>query len=259
MTEQAVVQPGPEQKSRFTLPSAYTILFALIVLAAIATWVIPAGTYDLNADGEPIPGTYHEVDAKPSRILVDSLTAPINGLYGIEDATGNINYYNSGTLFGAIDIALFILVIGGFLGVTMKTGAIQAGIGSLVQRMAGRERLLIPALMCVFALGRHDLRDGGGEPRVLRAGDHGPDRRGLRRAHRAPRSSCSAAGSACSGRRSTRSRPGSRRGSRASRISDGLVGRLVILVAGAGDRHLLRPPLRRPGQGRSVEVGRLRR
>jgi uncharacterized ion transporter superfamily protein YfcC len=37
-------------------------------------------------------------------------------------------------LFGAIDIALFILVIGGFLGVTMKTGAIEAGIGHLVQR-----------------------------------------------------------------------------------------------------------------------------
>jgi uncharacterized ion transporter superfamily protein YfcC len=143
----------PEQKSRFRLPSAYTILFALIVLAAIATWIIPAGTYNLSADGEPIPGTYHEVDSKPARILVDSLTAPINGLYGIENATGNINYYNSGSLFGAIDIALFILVIGGFLGVTMKTGAIQAGIGGLVQRMQGRERLLIPALMAVFALG----------------------------------------------------------------------------------------------------------
>src|SRR6185312_11953326 len=68
--------------------------------------------------------------------------------YGIEDAKGNINYYNSGSLFGAIDIALFILVIGGFLGVTMKTGAIEAGIGSLVQRMQGKERLMI-----VFALG----------------------------------------------------------------------------------------------------------
>jgi uncharacterized ion transporter superfamily protein YfcC len=149
---QTVAAPAPKQ-SRFTLPSAYTILFALIVLAAIATWVIPAGTYDLNEAGEPIPGTYHEVDAKPSRIVVDSLTAPINGLYGIEDAKGNINYYNSGTLFGAIDIALFIIVIGGFLGITMKTGAIQAGIGTLVKRMEGRERLLIPALMSVFALG----------------------------------------------------------------------------------------------------------
>lgn len=151
MSEQTVSAEPP--KSRFSLPSAYTILFALIVLAAIATWIIPAGAYNLNADGEPVPGTYHEVAQKPARILVDSLTAPINGLYGIEDETGNINYYNSGTLFGAIDVALFIIVIGGFLGVTMRTGAIQAGIGTLVQRMRGRERWLIPALMCVFALG----------------------------------------------------------------------------------------------------------
>jgi len=152
MTEGAVAA-GPERRSGFRLPSAYTILFALIVLAAIATWVIPAGIYNLNAAGEPVPGTYHEVASHPARILVDSLTAPINGLYGIENAKGNINYYNSGSLFGAIDIALFILVIGGFLGVTMKTGAIETGIGSLVERMRGRERWMIPVLMSVFALG----------------------------------------------------------------------------------------------------------
>jgi uncharacterized ion transporter superfamily protein YfcC len=143
----------PEKKTRFTLPSAYTILFALIVLAAIATWVIPAGTYDLNNRGEPLPGTYHEVEANPQRILVDSITAPINGLFGIENRKGNINYYNSGTLFGAIDVALFILVIGGFLGITMKTGAIQAGIGRLVLRLHGKERWMIPILMAVFAIG----------------------------------------------------------------------------------------------------------
>jgi uncharacterized ion transporter superfamily protein YfcC len=142
-----------EKKRRFTLPSAYTILFALIVLAAIATWIIPAGTYDLNKKGEPVPGTYHEVDASPQRILVDSIKAPINGLFGIENKKGNINYYNSGTLFGAIDVALFILVIGGFLGITMKTGAIQAGIGRLVLRLHGKERWMFPILMTVFAIG----------------------------------------------------------------------------------------------------------
>ena len=144
---------GETKKSRFTLPSAYTILFALIVLAAIATWVIPAGTYDLDPEGAPIPGTYHEVKSHPADIVRDSLTAPINGLYGIENNKGNINYYNTGTLFGAIDVALFIIVIGGFLGVTMKTGAIQAGINRLVARLKGRERLMIPILMIVFAIG----------------------------------------------------------------------------------------------------------
>src|SRR4051812_5122340 len=142
-----------EGKHRFTLPSAYTILFALIVLMAIATWLIPAGAYQLDKAGAPIPGTYHEVAGHPQRILIDSLTAPINGLYGVENDKGNINYYNSGVLFGAIDVALFIIVIGGFLGVTMRTGAIQAGIGRLVLRLRGRERWMIPILMGVFALG----------------------------------------------------------------------------------------------------------
>jgi uncharacterized ion transporter superfamily protein YfcC len=75
-------------------------------------------------------------------------------MYGIKSAEdGSINYYNSGELFGAIDVALFILVIGGFLGVTMQTGAIQAGIGRVVERLKGRERQMIPILMAVFALG----------------------------------------------------------------------------------------------------------
>jgi uncharacterized ion transporter superfamily protein YfcC len=145
--------PAEEKKRGFRLPSAYTILFILIVVVAALTWVIPAGRYVYNDDGTPQPGSYHRVDQTPARILVDSLTAPINGLYGITGADGTISYYNSGELFGAIDVALFILVIGGFLGVTMKTGAIQSGIAGLVARLKGRERLLIPILMIVFALG----------------------------------------------------------------------------------------------------------
>jgi uncharacterized ion transporter superfamily protein YfcC len=138
----------------FSLPSAYTILFALIVLVAVATWIIPAGAYELDENGQPIPGTYTEVEQNPQRIVTDSLMAPINGLYGIESAEdGSISVWNSGDLFGAIDVALFILVIGGFLGVTMQTGAIQGGIAQIVGSLRGRERLLIPILMIVFALG----------------------------------------------------------------------------------------------------------
>jgi uncharacterized ion transporter superfamily protein YfcC len=145
---------GSVPKARgLKLPSAYTILFMLIVLAALATWIIPAGSYDFDAEGAPIPGTYHAVEADPARIVVDSLMAPINGMYGIEAEDRSISVWNSGELFGAIDVALFILVIGGFLGVTMQTGAIQAGIGRVVQRLKGRERLMIPVLMVLFALG----------------------------------------------------------------------------------------------------------
>ena len=174
----------PRRRRRFTLPSAYTILFALIVLMAIATWIIPAGSYQLDKEGAPVPGTYTEVEGDPQRILIDSLTAPINGLYGIEDADGKISYYNTGVLFGAIDVALFIIVIGGFLGVTMRTGAIQTGIGRLVDRLRGRERWMIPHPDDGLRPGRVDLRDGRGEPGVLQPRDRGHDRRRLRRPDR---------------------------------------------------------------------------
>jgi uncharacterized ion transporter superfamily protein YfcC len=150
----AATPSAAEPRRGFSLPSAYTILFALIVLMAIATYIIPAGRYELDEDGQPIPGTYEQVPQNPQRIVTDSLLAPINGLYGIENAEdGSISVWNSGELFGAIDVALFILVIGGFLGVTMKTGAIQAGIAQIVSSLRGRERLLIPILMIVFAIG----------------------------------------------------------------------------------------------------------
>ena len=138
---------------RFALPSAYTILFILIVIVALLTWIIPAGAYQVDENGEPIPGSYARVEQNPQRIVVDSLMAPINGLYGIEGEDGTISVWNSGELFGAIDVALFILVIGGFLGVTMKTGAIQGGIARIVERLKGRERWMIPILMTVFAIG----------------------------------------------------------------------------------------------------------
>jgi uncharacterized ion transporter superfamily protein YfcC len=121
-----------KNKKKFTFPSAFTILFILLILIALATWLVPAGSCDYNEDGEPIPNTYHEVEANPQKLLASALKGPINGMYGIEDETGNVDVWNYGELFGAIDVALFVLIIGGFLGVTMKTGAINAGISWLL-------------------------------------------------------------------------------------------------------------------------------
>jgi uncharacterized ion transporter superfamily protein YfcC len=149
----AETSPAPAEKRGFALPSAYTILFILIVLVAIGTWIIPAGQYQLDENGQPIPGSYEQVEQNPQRIITDSLLAPINGLYGIEGEDGSISVWNTGELFGAIDVALFVLVIGGFLGITMKTGAIQGGIARIVSRFRGREQLMIPILMIVFAIG----------------------------------------------------------------------------------------------------------
>lgn len=140
-----------EAPKKFKFPTAFTILIIISVVVAALTFVVPAGQYDY-VDGQPVPDTYHAVDPSPQR-LRDAIAAPINGMYGIQDETGNINIYNSGDLYGAIDVALFILLIGGFLGVTMKTGAIDAGIGAVVKRLGQRGKVLITVLMVIFAAG----------------------------------------------------------------------------------------------------------
>jgi len=142
-----------EKKGGFKFPTAYTVLFLLLILVVIATWIIPAGQYDKNEDGEPIPGSYHEVEQNPQKIIADGLMAPVNGMYGLEGEDGSVSVYNWGGLYGAIDVALFVLVIGGFLGMTMATGAIDAGIGKITTALKGREKWMIAILMIVFALG----------------------------------------------------------------------------------------------------------
>ena len=102
------------RKKSFTLPSAYTVLLIITAVIALATQFIPGVTA-----------------AKFS----DLIMARINGLNE------------------AIDIAIFVLLIGGFLGVTTKTGALDAGIGSVVTNLNGRELVLIPVLMFIFSLG----------------------------------------------------------------------------------------------------------
>ena len=55
--------------------------------------------------------------------------------------------------YDAVDVCVFILMVGGFLGVVMKTGAVDAGVGSVIRRLGGREKWLIPILMLLFGLG----------------------------------------------------------------------------------------------------------
>jgi uncharacterized ion transporter superfamily protein YfcC len=136
----------PEQPSRFHFPSAYTILFALIVIIAALTWVIPAGKYERVASEAlgkdvPIAGTYAPTEANPQGIF-DVILAPIAGFYDPVSYTAN-----------AIDVALFVLMIGGFIGVVTATGAIDAGIKRAMTRLKGREKWMIPILMGLFALG----------------------------------------------------------------------------------------------------------
>lgn len=138
--------PPAEPTKRFSFPSAYTILFALIVIIAALTWVIPAGQYARVASEAlgkelPVAGTYAPTEANPQGVF-DVILAPIAGFYDPGSYTAN-----------AIDVALFVLMIGGFIGVVTATGAIDAGIKRAMTRLKGREKWMIPILMGLFALG----------------------------------------------------------------------------------------------------------
>ncbi len=120
---------------KFHMPTAYTILFLLLFLVAAATWVIPAGEYQRQGEDEvPVAGTYARVEQQPQGVG-DVIQASFHGFYD------------------AVDVALFILMVGGFLGVVMKTGAIDAGVSNVIRILGGREILLIPVMMVLFSLG----------------------------------------------------------------------------------------------------------
>jgi uncharacterized ion transporter superfamily protein YfcC len=79
--------------------------------------------------------------------------APPNGLYGVEAANGFVGPWEEGFLYGSAAIFLFVLAVGAFITVTMKTLAIQTGIGRLALRFRHSGTLLIAILMTVFAVG----------------------------------------------------------------------------------------------------------
>ena len=146
------------KKKKFKFPSAYTVLLAIMIVIALVTQVVPG--------------------VKKAQ-LSDIVMAPVTGMVGLKDNAldeaistsmneGGINaaletinnadvsyvsVWNDGTLKGAIDVALFVLIIGGFLGVITKTGALDAGVGALVKKLKGKELMLIPVLMLIFSLG----------------------------------------------------------------------------------------------------------
>jgi uncharacterized ion transporter superfamily protein YfcC len=182
-----------EPKRKFKFPTAFTVLFFVLVLVWVLTFIIKPGSYSyVSCDGgspKPIPGTFAtvKVDLSVQERLYDLWVSPVNGLYGIRTpsevvsdpsadllkkgqaacgtvagkqvpaeivtAPGNTGPYNSGDLAGAVQVFFFVLAIGAFITVTIKTGALDAGIGRVTERFRQRGLLLIVILMAIFSVG----------------------------------------------------------------------------------------------------------
>ncbi|MEO8220954.1 MAG: YfcC family protein [Specibacter sp.] len=153
-----ITAPPPSVKPRrhFSFPSAFSVLAGVTILVWLAALVLPSGAYNTNADGGPIPGTYHAIDSNLSwgDRLMQLFLAPINGLYGVKDpTTGFIGPYESGELYGAAGVFMFVLAIGVFITMGMRTGAIENGIARVAQRFSHRGAVLIVVLMVLFSIG----------------------------------------------------------------------------------------------------------
>ena len=136
--------------------SAFAVLFGIIAMMACLTWVIPSGKYNLVSDpnnpSETIreAGTYQEIP-KIETVLNDETgeTSTIDHRQGLWD----IFMAPIKGMSDRLDVIVFVLILGVFLGVVMKTGALDAALGGLLKKMNGKEKWLIPILMTLFAIG----------------------------------------------------------------------------------------------------------
>lgn len=106
-------------KKKRGMPSSFTILLALLAIVAVITVIVS------GASGGAVTAAR----------LSDFCTAPILGFAD------------------ALPVCLFVMILGGFLGMMTETGALDNGIAVLVQKLKGNEIMLIPVLMFIFSLG----------------------------------------------------------------------------------------------------------
>ena len=134
---------------QFKVPHVYAIIFALMVIFAVLTWIVPSGSYqrqEVNGREVTVAGTYEqsektyideetgdEVDLRQG--VFDVLQAPTRGIQE------------------AIEVVAFILIVGGSFQVITKSGAITSGMGRVVRRFKNKDILIIPIAMVLFALG----------------------------------------------------------------------------------------------------------
>jgi uncharacterized ion transporter superfamily protein YfcC len=129
-------------KSKFRVPHTLALIFGMILLAQVLSYVLPQGEFEremLSFDGNEheavIAGSYGNVE---QTVTLDPWHALMAIPRGFAKAQG---------------IIFFVFIVGGAFGVFRATGSADALIGSVLRKMGGRPSLLVVGGLTLFLLG----------------------------------------------------------------------------------------------------------
>ncbi len=125
--------------SRLRLPHPLALLTGCVLLAAAATYLLPAGEFDRRVDPTDgrtfvVPGTYSAVESAPVN-LFEAMVALPKGM------------------LAAGDVIFLVFLIGGAFTVVDQSGTLRRAIPSLVHALRGRDLLIVPVISLFFAMG----------------------------------------------------------------------------------------------------------
>ncbi len=126
-------------KSRFKVPHTLVLLFGMVVVAQILTYLLPAGAFERveNAAGrlQVVPGSFHMTPEVGALAPWAMFTAIPRGFSAAEE------------------IIFFVFIIGGAFAVLRATGAVDAALGALLRKLGHRPFWLITGGILIFTVG----------------------------------------------------------------------------------------------------------
>jgi len=140
------------KKRKFQLPHVYTIVFLLMIVFAVLTWIVPSGAYQTQTI---------ETAAGEKEVAVAGTYAPMDKTY-TDEKTGEevdlrcdiMQLLEAPTLGiqAAADVVAFVLLIGGAFSIITKTNAINAGLSHVIGKFKDRDVLIIPVVMVLLSI-----------------------------------------------------------------------------------------------------------
>lgn len=125
-------------KKKIAFPNTYVIIFCLIVLSVLLTWIIPAGEFqrikdEVSKQTVVVAGTFKYIDKNP----VSFLQIPMYIVKG---------------LIKSADIVFLVIIVGGAFNIIIETGLFQSIAAKLTKVFSNKEFFIIPAFTSIFAL-----------------------------------------------------------------------------------------------------------